>query len=116
MKRDDRITETARVIQRLDVLRKLEAHCVSYTEEGITLGDMIGEYQARHNYLDGSKEYMVHFEGGGWNTVYGLDEEVALTKAKSDFEEWKFGKSVCVVKRVTLATEEGIEAACRLFY
>ena len=115
MKKDDRIKETARVIQRLDVLRKVQAHCVSYTEEGITLGDMIGEYQARLDYLDSTKEYMIHFEGAGWNTTYGLDQEDALIKAKEEYPT-KSGEGPCVVRRVSLATKEGIEAACRLFY
>lgn len=115
MKKDDRIKETAQVITRLEVLRTVQNYCVSYDVEGITLGEMIGEYQARLDYLDSTKEYMIHFESGGWNTTWAIDEEAALLKAKEEYPT-KSGEGSCVVKRVSLATPKGIEAALRMFY
>ena len=107
MHREARIQETAKVQARIDAL---ESAC------GLgkaAIYDMLEEYEVRLAYLEGSKEYMVHFEGGGWNTCYGQDMEYALDNAKSAYE---YEGSNCKVRTVTLASNEATAAALRLFY
>ncbi len=63
------------------------------------------------------KEFMFTFEGGGWNTVYGVNKEGAFENAVKTFGNGDNSKyAPLVVKSVSLASAEGIEAAMRLFY
>ena len=75
------------------------------------LMNMRREYQFKLDGLTESKEYMINFEGGGWNTTYAVSDENALkhAKAKYDGEHTK-------VRSVRLATKAGIDAAMRSFY
>ena len=72
---------------------------------------MRNEYTQKLENLSVTKEYMVDFEGGGWNTVYAANDEDALkfAKAEHDGEHTK-------VSSVRLSTPDGIEAALRSFY
>lgn len=96
---------------RIYALSSVAVHSVTtdHDDKCDTINTMLEEYHARHHYLIGSKEYMVHFEGGGWNTCYGVNSEAALAKAKKEF-------TFTDVRSVSLASSEGIEAAMRLFY
>ena len=123
MKNTARITETATITDRINALESAMAHVILFHEiEGATTDDsflptidtILNEYRDRLEYLNKSKEYMVHFKGGGWNTVYGVDEESAFSAAQLEFEEP--GKTTCIVQSVSIATKSGIEAAMRLFY
>lgn len=78
-------------------------------DEVLTLETMRAEYQVKLDELSTSKEYMVNFEGGGWNTTHATNDEDALANAKAEFTHSK-------VKSVTLATKSGIDAAMRSFY
>jgi len=109
MKRSVRLKETKKVRERINALEFVKApHCVHLHDEIIR--DMLKEYHERLEYIGTAKEYMVHFEGGGWNTCYGCDEEAALESAKEIFEPG------IPVRSVSLSTEAGKEAAMRLFY
>jgi hypothetical protein len=112
MKNTTRITETATITDRINALESIMAT----TDDSffITIDTILNEYRDRLEYLNKSKEYMVHFKGGGWNTVYGVDEESAFSAAQLEFEEP--GKTTCIVQSVSIATKSGIEAAMRLFY
>ena len=94
------------IVTALDTLKGME-----YATEHLTLSIMLAEYQAKFDDLSTSKEYMITFEGGGWNTTYAVSDENALkhAKAKYDGEHTK-------VKSVRLATKSGIDAAMRSFY
>ena len=94
------------IVTALDTLKGME-----YATEHLTLSIMLAEYQAKLDDLSTSKEYMITFEGGGWNTTYAVSDENALkhAKAKYDGEHTK-------VKSVRLATKSGIDAAMRSFY
>ena len=69
------------------------------------------EYQFKLDGLSESKEYMINFEGGGWNTTYAKNDEDALASAKL-----QYGGEHTKVKSVRLATKAGIDAAMRSFY
>ena len=78
---------------------------------------MLAENTSRLTYLEGAKEYMVHFEGGGWNTCYGRDEEEAFVNAEIEHNKEEVdGYAALKVKSVSPATSAGIEAAMRLFH
>ena len=82
------------------------------------LCDMLGEYTNKLYSLRDTKEYMVNFEGGGWNTTHATNDEDALAKAKAKFEGQDPDKFFhpLVVKSVSIASSEGIDAAMRSFY
>jgi hypothetical protein len=87
-----------------------------YGEESFshTICEMIKEYKDRYEYLTSSKEYMVHFKGGGWNTCYGVNAEEAFDNAEKEFNS--VGCEHTGVRNVSLSSPEGIAAAMRLFY
>jgi len=104
---------------RIYALSSVAVHSVTtdHDDKCDTINTMLEEYHARHHYLIGSKEYMVHFEGGGWNTCYGVNKEGAFENAVKAFCNGDNSKHApLVVKSVSLASAEGIEAAMRLFY
>jgi hypothetical protein len=73
--------------------------------------EMLQEYTEKLDDLTTSKEYMINFEGGGWNTTYAISDENALKHAKK-----KYDGEHTKVKSVRLATKSGIDAAMRSFY
>ena len=85
--------------------------CGEAAEEMLTLDIIIAEYTERLNNLSVSKEYMISFEEGGWNTVYATNDEDALTFAKAEHD----GEHT-IVSSVRLSTPSGMEAALRSFY
>ena len=111
--------ETTEIIKRIEALESVAAYNCEPTCEAndpdIILGDMLKEYKDRYEYLTGSKEYMVHFEGGGWNTCYGVNADEAFDNAVIEHEAPGCADG-CKVRSVSLATKEGINAAMRLFY
>ena len=111
MKKSVRLKETKKVTERINALEYVKSPepIPVYLHDEIIL-DMLKEYHERLEFLNMAKEYMVHFEGGGWNTCYGCDEEAALESAKEMFEPG------IMVRSVSLSTEAGKEAAMRLFY
>ena len=107
-------TEINEIEERIYALSSVAVHSVTTDHDAKcdTINTMLKEYQARHRYLIGSKEFMVHFEGGGWNTCYGVTKEEAFDNAVLEY-----GASVHTqVRSVSLATSEGIKAAMSLFY
>ena len=86
--------------------------CGEAAEEMLTLDIIIAEYTERLNNLSVSKEYMISFEGGGWNTVYATNDEEALKLAKLEYDHSEFTK----VQSVYLASKEAVESAMRSFY
>lgn len=109
MTKETRLKETKKVTERINALEYVKApHCV-YLHDEIIL-DMLKEYHERLEFLNMSKEYMVHFEGGGWNTCYGCDADAALESAKEMFEPG------ITVRKVSPSSEASREAAMRLFY
>ena len=104
--------EINEVEERIYALSSVAVHSVTtdHDTKCDTINTMLEEYQARLDYLNSSKEFMVHFESGGWNTCYGVNKEEALDNAKLEYEPG------IPVRSVSLATSEGIEAAMRLFY
>jgi len=132
MKRVNRVEEGTTVQERIDALefvieekqwRTNTTLPVHKNDEVLT--KMLHEYKVRRAYLKGAKEYMVHFEGGGWNTCYGRDEEEALVNAKLEHEsnddvkgidQDQYAHKELKVRSVSLATEAGKAAAMRLFY
>ena len=118
MKREVRIEESKKVKQRINALEFVKAPepVPVYLHDEIIL-DMLKEYHERLEYLNMAKEYMVHFEGGGWNTCYGRDAEEAFVNAELEHNKEEVdGYAALKVKSVSLATEAGKEAAMRLFY
>jgi len=107
--------ETTEIIKRIEALEGMMED--RYGEESFshTICEMIKEYKDRYEYLTSSKEYMVHFEGGGWNTCYGVAKEDAFDNAVTEHEGPGCADG-CKVRSVSLATSEGIAAAMRLFY
>lgn len=61
---------------------------------------------------NGAVEWMINFEGGGWNSVWAKTEKQALTKAKKEYKN----NTHCVVSSVSIMTPSKEEAACRNFY
>ena len=100
---DQRIRAIVTAMSKLD---KLE-----YATEHLTLSFMLAEYEAKLKDLHIAKEYMINFEGGGWNTTYATNDEDALANAKR-----KYDGEHTKVKSVRLATKSGIDAAMRSFY
>jgi hypothetical protein len=88
---------------------------LEYATEHLTLSFMLHEYEAKLKDLHTAKEYMITFEGGGWNTCYGVSDEEALANAKEEYEGPGCADG-CKVKSVRLATQSGIDAAMRNFY
>jgi hypothetical protein len=72
---------------------------------------MLAEYTQKLESLSVTKEYMVDFEGGGWNTIYATNDEDALKNAKAEHD----GEHT-IVSSVRLSTPDGMEAAMRSFY
>ena len=106
--------ETTEIIKRIEALEGMMED--RYGEESFshTICEMIKEYKDRYEYLTSSKEYMVHFKGGGWNTCYGVNAEEAFDNAEKEFNS--VGCEHTGVAKVTLSSPEGIAAAMRLFY
>ena len=126
MKKEVRIKETEKVMDRISALESVAkvpaAKGINHDE---IIEEMLKEYIARLGYLNCAKEYMVHFEGGGWNTCYGRDEEEAFVNAKLEHEsnddvkgidQAQYAHKELKVRSVSLATEAGKAAAMRLFY
>ena len=112
-------TEINEIEERIYALSSVAVHSVTTDHDAkcATITTMINEYQARLDYLNSSKEFMVHFEGGGWNTCYGITQEDAFDNACSKFgDPISDGHVALKVKSVSLATSEGIASAMRLFY
>jgi len=84
---------------------------MEYSTERLTLSILQHEYQAKLDDLHTTKEYMITFEKGGWNTVYATNDEEALAKAKEEYD----GEHT-KVQSVRVATKSGIETAMRNFY
>ena len=105
-------TEINEIEERIYALSSVAVHSVTTDHDAKcdTINTMLKEYQARHRYLISRKEFMVHFESGGWNTCYGVTKEEALENAKLEYEPR------IPVRSVSLATSEGIASAMRLFY
>jgi len=60
------------------------------------------------------KQYMLTFEGGGWNTVWAKTLKGAKKLAVKEYE---YSDTLNVrLDSVHLATEEGLRAAMSLFY
>ena len=133
MKSIHRIEETAKVQERIYALQYAIECITSRRDIAINqaelkadcLGNMLAEYTSRLTYLGDAKEYMVHFESGGWNTCYGRDEEEAFVNAKLEHEsnddvkgidQDQYAHKELKVRSVSLATEAGKAAAMRLFY
>ena len=125
MKSIHRIEETAKVQERIDALQYAIECTRGRRDKATCLGNMLAEYTSRLTYLGDAKEYMVHFESGGWNTCYGRDEEEAFVNAKLQHEtnddvkgidQAQYAHKELKVRRVSLATSSGIEAAMRLFH
>jgi hypothetical protein len=111
MKNIHRIEETAKVQERIEALEYAIECTRGRRDKATCLGNILAEYTSRLTYLGDAKEYMVHFEGGGWNTCYGRDEEEAFVNA-----ELEHNRDTLKVRSVSLATSAGTEAAMRLFY
>ena len=94
------------IVTALSTLKGLE-----YATEHLTLSMMLAEYEAKLKDLYTTKEYMITFEGGGWNTTTATNDEDALKFAKAEYD----GEHT-KVKSVRLATKSGIESAMRNFY
>lgn len=82
-----------------------------YLEKDIqmTLEIMRAEYSDKLDNLSIDKEYMITFEGGGWNTTHATNDEDALKFAKAEFD----GKHT-KVKSVYLSTSSARNAAIRM--
>ena len=85
--------------------------CLAAHEEVLTLNIMLSEYTLKLESLSVNKEYMISFEGGGWNTTHATNDEDALKFAKAEFDS-----SNTKVASVRLSTPDGMEAALRSFY
>ena len=117
MKGIHRIEETAKVQERIEALEYAIECTRGRRDKATCLGNILAEYTSRLTYLQGAKEYMVHFEGGGWNTCYGRDEGEAFVNAELEHNKEEVdGHAALKVKSVSLATEAGKAAAMRLFY
>jgi len=125
MKRVNRVEESAKVQERINALEAMMEDRWSEESHAPIIEEILKEYIARLGYLNCAKEYMVHFEGGGWNTCYGRDEEEALVNAKLEHEsnddvkgidQDQYAHKELKVRSVSLATEAGKAAAMRLFY
>jgi hypothetical protein len=105
--------ETEKVTERINALEYVkDPNPVPVHLHDEVILDMLKEYKDRLDYLRSSKEFMVNFEGGGWNTCYGITKEDAFDNAVLEY-----GASVHTqVRSVSLATSEGIKAAMSLFY
>jgi len=113
MKHLDRVTEITRLEERIEALEYAIENIRGRRDKAVCLEVMLDEYTDRLSYLNGPKEYMVHFVGGGWNTCCGQDQESAFANALLEYP----GDNVhLVVQNVTLASAAGKEAAMRLFY
>ena len=116
MTKENITTETAKVVDRIAALESVAAYTAPLNGEAENIIDtMLYEYKARYEYLISPKEYMVHFEGGGWNTCYGANAEEAFDNAVIEHEAPGCADG-CKVRSGSLATKEGINAAMRLFY
>ena len=107
-------TEINEVEERIYALSSVAVHSVTTDHDAKcdTINTMLEEYQARHRYLIGSKEFMVHFKGGGWNTCRGINKEDAFDNAVLEYGDSEHTQ----VNSVSLSSPEGIKAAMSLFY
>ena len=106
--------ETTEIIKRIEALESVidnELETPAFASDEV-IREMLKEYKDRYEYLTSSKEYMVHFIGGGWNTCYGVNAEEAFDNASAEYGDCKYTG----VRSVSLANKEGIAAAMRLFY
>jgi len=111
MTKETRLKETKKVTERINALESVAAFTAPLNEDADPIiGTMLKEYHERLEFLNMAKEYMVHFEGGGWNTCYGCDADAALESAKEMFEPG------ITVRKVSPSSEASREAAMRLFY
>lgn len=120
MTKDAITTEVNEITSRIDALTSVAVHSstTGHDAKCATITTMLNEYMDRLTYLNSSKEFMVHFEGGGWNTCYGVTKEEAFHNACLEFnkEVTPDGHMGLNVRSVSLATSEGIASAMRLFY
>ena len=115
MTKDTIKKETTEITKRIEALESVAAFTAPLNEDADPIiGTMLKEYKDRYEYLISSKEYMVHFKGGGWNTCYGVNAEEAFDNAEMEFNS--VGCEHTGVAKVTLSSPEGIAAAMRLFY
>ena len=59
---------------------------LEYATEHLTLDIMREELEAKLADLNEDREYMISFEGGGWNTVYAANDEDAFFLAKKIYD------------------------------
>ena len=85
---------------------------MEYATEHLTLSFMLAELEEKLSHLSGNKEYMITFEKGGWNTIFGHDDEEALKNAKEKYDGGEYTK----VRSVSLSSPQAVEAAMRTFY
>ena len=104
-------TLTAFYTKRIESLDYAIENIRGRRDKATELMTMLREYQFKLDGLSESKEYMINFEGGGWNTTYAVSDENALKHAKA-----KYDGEHTRVKSVRLATKAGIDAAMRSFY
>ena len=83
----------------------------SFETDITELMNMRREYQFKLDALLDSKEYMITFKGGGWNTIQAYSDEDALYKAKT-----KYDGEHTKVQKVYLSTPDAKEAAMNLFH
>ena len=106
MKKEVRIKETEKVMDRISALESvakvpaakgINGEPMHVFQKDEIIEEILNEYVKRYTYLEGAKEYMVHFKGGGWNTCYGRDEEEAFDNACLEFDKPECDRS-CALK------------------
>ena len=106
--------ETTEIIKRIEALESVidnDLQVPVFASDEV-IREMLKEYKDRYEYLIGSKEFMVHFISGGWNTCYGVNKEEAFDNAVLEYNDSEYTQ----VRSVSLSSPEGIAAAMRLFY
>ena len=83
-----------------------------YLETISTLNGMAESLQAQLTKLQSTKEYMIQFTEGGWNTLYALDDDEALKLAKAEYNSSQYTQ----VESVYLTSKNSIADAMRTFY
>jgi len=48
---------------------------------------IVTELKERYKFLNSSKHWLFNFEGGGWNSIHGVDMEEAIANAITKFED-----------------------------
>lgn len=74
--------------------------------------DLYNELNEQWLYARQSKEWIFNFNGGGWNSVYAADMEIAIQKAKAEYG----GTLEVDEKTFRVATPEDLKANSSLFY